>query len=230
MGYSIRVLAVVKENNHIRRFFCEKPEGYLFKAGQSVELGLTLPGMEMYKRPFSFANTPEAPNLEFIIKDSQERTALCHWISKIQAGDILTMGEPFGGFDYKGPGYFIAGGSGIAPFLCILRQLKEENRIEGNKLLFSVRNRNTLIAEKDLRAILDKDVHFHFSRDIFNGHKRIDGQVLTEKIKSFDKYFYLCGPDLMVENLKMQLINLGAAREKLITESYLAFNERLNAA
>jgi hypothetical protein len=45
----------------------------------------------------------------------------------------------WGAIEYKGTGYFIAGGAGINSFLSIMRYRNKENKLAGNKLLSSTK-------------------------------------------------------------------------------------------
>jgi predicted ferric reductase len=52
----------------------------------------------------------------------------------LQSGDEMIIEDAWGAIEYKGPGYFIAGGAGITPFVAILRSLFNENKLAGNTL------------------------------------------------------------------------------------------------
>ena len=51
-------------------------------------------------------------------------------------------------------------------------------------------------------------------------HERIDEKYLTKKVKNFDNYFYICGPDPMVEAIHKDLLNLGVKEEKIVIEQF----------
>ncbi len=43
---------------------------------------------------------------------------------------------------------------------------------------------------------------------------------LKRKVKDFDQYFYICGPDAMVEDIHKDLLDLGVKEEKIVTEEF----------
>jgi ferredoxin-NADP reductase len=43
---------------------------------------------------------------------------------------------------------------------------------------------------------------------------------LAKKVVDFDKYFYICGPDPMVEAIHKDLLNLGVKEEKIVVEQF----------
>ena len=51
-------------------------------------------------------------------------------------------------------------------------------------------------------------------------NERIDEKYLSKKVKDFTKYFYICGPDPMVEAIQKDLLNLGVQKEKIVVEEF----------
>lgn len=48
----------------------------------------------------------------------------------------------------------------------------------------------------------------------------VDEKYLKKTVKDFSQYFYLCGPDPMVEAVQNALINLGAEKTRVIVEQF----------
>jgi len=48
--------------------------------------------------------------------------------------------------------------------------------------------------------------------------KRINKELLKEFIKSSAQYYYICGPDEFVAELKSALIELGVVNKKIVIE------------
>ena len=48
----------------------------------------------------------------------------------------------------------------------------------------------------------------------------IDENYLKEKIKNLDQYFYICGPDPMIESIKDILLKIGVKEDKIVTEEF----------
>jgi ferredoxin-NADP reductase len=49
---------------------------------------------------------------------------------------------------------------------------------------------------------------------------RIDEDFLSKEVSDFKKYFYICGPDPMVEAIHKDLLNLGVKEEKIVVEQF----------
>lgn len=105
----------------------EKPEGFVFKAGQFARIGLQLEGdAEPVMRAYSIASAPWADTLDFFITAVPDGQ-LSPRITALNPGDeALLDGDAQGNlFPERIPGgktlWLFATGSGLAPFASILR-------------------------------------------------------------------------------------------------------------
>src|SRR3954453_16883459 len=132
MEQVIKIKAIERVTHNVKRFQCEKPEGYYFVPGQATEVSINKEGWKEEKRPFTFTSLNDSPYLEFTIKIYSDHPGVTNELDTLAPGDELLVRDIWGAIEYKGPGYFIAGGAGITPFIAILRQLKRENKLNGN--------------------------------------------------------------------------------------------------
>lgn len=220
MEHIIKIKAIEQVTHDVKRFQCEKPAGYNFIPGQATEVSINREGWQQEKRPFTFTSLNEAPYLEFTIKIYSDHPGVTNELNRLMPGDELIVDDVWGAIEYKGPGYFIAGGAGITPFIAILRQLKKENKLGDNKLFFSNKTDADIILESELNSILGKNaIHVitnEPSKQYYNGF--INEPFLKEHIDDFGKHFYLCGPPKMVEALQDCLAELGASPEAVVFE------------
>lgn len=223
---NIKILQIDDITHDVKSFITEKPEGYEFVPGQATEVAINKPGWEDKKRPFTFASLNETPQLEFIIKGYPLKQYPVHGgvteqIHKLGQGDELIIGEPWGVISYKGPGIFIAGGAGITPFIAIFRQLNWNNKLAGNKLIFSNKRAEDIILKSELERIFNKDdLMFILTQDENVNFKRgrVDKAFLRQNISNFSLPFYVCGPKSMVKDVNSALMELGATPEFLVFE------------
>ena len=120
-----------------------------FEAGQFVRLALDIGG-ERIARPFSFVNAPSDPVLEFygvIVPEGP----LSPGLARLQAGDALYVADNPSGFlvlSEVPPAedlWLLATGTGIAPFLSILRTDAPWQRYRRVILVHAVRRANELV-------------------------------------------------------------------------------------
>src|SRR5918911_84291 len=155
--YTVKILDIAPVTHNVKRFRFEKPEGYHFNPGQATEVSINKSDWEEERRPFTFTCLNNDPFLEFTIKIYSDHNGVTNELGKLVLGDELIIRDVWGAIEYKGSGYFIAGGAGITPFIAILRQLRRENGLDGNKLFFSNKTERDIILEEELSAMLGKN-------------------------------------------------------------------------
>ncbi len=216
----VKILSTQSITHNVKQFRLEKPEGFSFTPGQATELSINRDEWKDKRNPFTFTSLTDAPFLEFTIKIYSDRDGVTKQLSTLIPGDTLILREPWGAIEYKGPGYFIAGGAGITPFIAILRYLKREGLVSDNKLFFSNKTDNDIILADELKLILGDNAHFTITRqeDSKYDQRRIDENFLRAEVNDFSKHFYVCGPDPMVLALTETLQKLGATADALVFE------------
>lgn len=218
--YLVKVLDAEYINHDVKRFILEKPPGYVFTPGQGTEVAINLPEWKDKFRPFTFTNLTSQNYLELMVKIYNDRNGVTRQLGRTNAGAELIIGEAFGAIAYKGPGVFIAGGSGITPFISIFRTLYRANLLRGNRLIYSNKTADDVIIFDELQRMLNDDMMNFFSNEnrIGFGYHRIDRKYMIENIRDFSSYFYLCGPEAFVSDLSKILLDLGANLDSLIVE------------
>lgn len=216
----VKILSAHYVTHNVRRFRLEKPPGFIYRPGQATELSVNKDGWRDIHNPFTFTCLTDAPYLEFTIKIYPDHQGITNQLSMLNAGDEVILRDPFGVIEYKGPGYFIAGGAGITPFLAILRMLHQEGKLDENKLFYSNRTDDDIILADELTTLLGKNAHFVVSRqpDSVNDKRRIDEAFLKAEVDDFNKHFYICGPDPMILAISEVLEKLGASADAVVFE------------
>jgi ferredoxin-NADP reductase len=220
MEYVVRIKDIENITHDVKRFRCEKPEGYHFIPGQATEVSINKVGWQEERRPFTFTYLNDSPYLEFVIKIYSDHPGVTNELNSLNPGDNLIVRDVWGAIEYKGPGYFIAGGAGITPFIAILRQLKKENALKGNKLFFSNKTEADIILKEELTAMLNGSAVYTITDESSKAHHNgfINEQFLKEHVDDFSKHFYLCGPPKMIEAIQQILIKFGASPDAVVFE------------
>lgn len=220
MKYLVKVLESTYINHDVKRFIIEKPKGYSFIPGQFTEVSINLPGWENKMRPFTFTSLNDWPYLEFTIKIYKDHHGVTEQLGKTNSGSELFIHDVYGSIIYKSRGVFIAAGAGITPFIAIFRDLFNRNLLQGNKLILSNKSSEDIIYGQELNYMLGKNFINVFTRQGVIGFrdKRIDRRYLIETIHDFSGNFYVCGPDLFVQQITRDLLSLGATMDTLIFE------------
>jgi len=225
MDFIVKVLEIKEVTHNVKSFRLEKPGGYTFVPGQATDVSINKPGWEEEKRPFTFTSLNEYPYLEFTIKRYSDHDGVTNNIHQLKEGDELIIRDVWGAIAYSGPGYFIAGGAGITPFIAILRQLHKDQKLAGNKLIFANKTSADIIYEQELSAMLGKDILNIISdekphADGNNSYRygRINEDFLLVEIPAFNTHFYVCGPDKMISDINEILMRHGAKPDSVVFE------------
>jgi ferredoxin--NADP+ reductase len=131
-----------------------------FEAGQFVRISLDVAG-ERVARPFSFVNAPGDPPLEFYGVVVPEGPLSSH-LAKLQAGDTLYVAPNPAGFLVLSEVldaetlWLVSTGTGIAPFLSILRAAAPWQRFRNVVLVHAVRYAKELVYRDIIESLLDQ--------------------------------------------------------------------------
>jgi len=119
-------------------FRFKKPEGFLYRAGQSMRM--KIPGTDE-ERTLSIVTAPHESDLAFAfrVRGSEFKKRL----KRFEIGDKIIASGPNGKFglheDMEKPALYIAGGIGITIFVSILSHLEHNNFKHSITLLYSNR-------------------------------------------------------------------------------------------
>jgi ferredoxin--NADP+ reductase len=149
----------------------------------------------------------------------KEEGLLTPRLSEIKMGDKLWVSEPYGSFlDNQKPAWWIATGTGIAPFYSMFKSGILENRT----LIHGVRNLSQFYFEDELKQVMpDSYIRCcaHVTEDdVFPGR-------VTNYLQQLDYlpsviYYYLCGKAIMVVEVRDILIAKGIPYEHILSEIY----------
>ncbi len=207
----IKIISVTQITPDVKCFKVTKPKGYSFIPGQATEISINQEGWKTKRNPFTFTSLNEWDHLEFTIKIYKGHDGVTKQLDLLQPGDELIIHDVWGAIQYKGAGVFIAGGAGITPFIAIFRQLYKDGKIDNNTLLFSNKTAADIVLKQEFTQMLGDHFINILTKEKLTGyeHTRIDEHFLARTIKNFHQQFYICGPDEMIQSVKVALQKLG---------------------
>lgn len=217
---------VIKSINHIThdvlRITAAKPVGIQFYPGQAVDVAIHKPKWENEWRSFTFTSLPDDDYLEWTIKTYPQHQGVTHALETLTAGDELLIGEVFGAIHYKGKGLFIAGGAGITPFIAILKKLKKDDAIDGNRLLYANKKKEDIIDEEVFRKLLGNHFVNVLSDEQRNGYEHgfVTAELIQQLAEDGMQFYYLCGPPPMMEAVNKALQTLNVPTERIVQEAF----------
>ncbi len=226
------ITKIKKETYDVKTLRLNLTENIDFIPGQYCLVSMI--GKEEFKgesKPFTFSSSPTQKGyIELTIKKIGKFTTAIH---SLKIGDKLKIEGSFGeslNFDesIKDNIVFLAGGSGITPFISSIRYAIAKHLPNNIILFFSNRTEKDIIYKKELGEI-NKDENIKvintLSSDVsdsWSGEKgRIDKEMIEKYVKNpKEKLWYICGPPPMVDSMKEILIKMNVSIERLRIEDW----------
>ena len=202
----------------------DRADGLVFESGQYVRLAA--PGVGE-ARAYSIASTPaDLPFLELMIRLVPDGKT-SRWLQEIaKVGDRVKLQAPLGSFglDERARRHvFVAGGTGLAPVLSMIRSLRDSD--QSALLCFGCTRRQELFYEPELAALVAAMPHLEVRLAVMEG---ADGELRTGTAVSLlqkedfdaDTVCYLCGPPPMVDAARKALTGHGVDAKAIRAERF----------
>lgn len=235
-----RVAALVPLTHDILHVHVELEQALSFQPGQYAEVAARTGSAAGVARNYSFANVPEAngtsSRLEFFVRRVPGGRFTDWLFGEAQVGDMLDVNAPHGDFvlrESDAPMLCIAGGSGLAPLLSMLRgALATQRRPREVTLVFGARTRADLYMLDAIDALRREwPVRFDFV-PVLSGEPTasdwagrrgwiadhlpdvLGGAIATQQA-------YLCGPPPMVDTCAAALVAAGVPVGEIHADRFL---------
>jgi ferredoxin--NADP+ reductase len=158
-----RVLRVRHWNDTLFSFVTTRDPGLRFENGQFVMMGLHVDGRPL-TRAYSIASANHEEHLEFFSIKVQNGALTSRLQHLLPGHEVLVSRKPTGSLllDDLRPGkhlYLLSSGTGLAPFMSLVKDPNMYERFEKIVLLHSVRSTSELAYEEYLTHVLPKDEH-----------------------------------------------------------------------
>jgi predicted ferric reductase len=131
----------------------------------------------------------------------------------------LPYGELFSKEHNKEKIVFIAGGTGITPYLSLFTSKDFNVYYKNPKLYFGLRNHSYNLYKKELYKAQEINPAFKY----FIFYQDIDGILNIEKIyneNNIDSTFFISGPPIMIKNFKNYLLNKNVNIENIKSDDW----------
>jgi len=209
MSYKSDILKVTDQTHDVKSFRLSKPIGFSFIPGQYAMFDIN-----SLMRPFTFSNSPSDDYLEITVKLMRNATKQ---LFSMKPADSITFRGPLGSelnFDenVKEPVAFIAGGSGITPFMSALRYTYTKKLENKPVLFYSNRTWDDIIFHAELGKMGFKVIHTLTASHppSWKGETGfLDEHMLRRHIEPQDYIWYICGPPAMNNAMKKMLKQIG---------------------
>jgi ferredoxin-NADP reductase/ferredoxin len=205
--------------------------GFSFHAGQYVRI--KVPGTDQW-RSYSMCSTPrDLPKMEFLVRIIPGG-AMSEYLRAAREGERLEVEGPLGAFILhpgKGLHVFVAGGTGLAPILAMIDEIRRASGPKPKMLLsFGCASDKTFFYrdEIELRQWWIPQLSVRLSAD--RVEDPASGLIVgtpvdalgVEALGDPEAAAYLCGPPPMIEGARRRLAELGVSPERIYAERFVA--------
>ena len=219
-----QVTAIEQVASEVIRLEVQVADDVVFEPGQYVRIR---PEGTDVSRSYSMANAPGVNRLEFFIR-SVPGGAFSQWLAGAKVGDALELSAPHGTFflrDEDRPRLFVAGGTGVAPFLSMLRSMARQPTAQRTTFVIGARTPGHLFAMDELQSLGAQlqgiDLRIAVEQDAAQGcHAGYPTDLIHQLGLDPSTRVYLCGPPPMVEAGRKAAEAAGLPRADVLCERF----------
>lgn len=236
---TLKIAEVKLETSDTITIVFEKPSNFEYQSGQFLTLVLMINGEEV-RRSYSFSSSPYTDNNPSItVKKIEGGLVSTYLFNNAYVGLSLTAMPPLGMFVVNPMPHLqreivlIAAGSGVTPLYSMAKTILSQEPNSKVYLLLANKNESSII----FKDAFDKINHPNFKvihvltkpSSAWNGPT---GRIAQDNIASFIAQFglhnsamaeyYLCGPEILMDNVTTGLKQLGVAEDNIRKEKFVS--------
>ncbi len=241
---NLRVAKIIDETWDTKTFlFVNDEQGtraFDYEAGQYLTFRFDGISEKPIVRSYTMSSSPCQADMIAVTIKRVEGGFISNWLcDHVKEGQVLRARGPIGAFRFIESEQhqrltMVAGGSGVTPFISIVRELlfqrmqqKSNTLPQDITLIVSYRSDKDLICEKELDDFKKRGVNIIVTlsrQDLTPQYEygRVSEQLLKKYIDtSFSKTLYMtCGPDPLMDQVKNFLLANKVAEADIKTESF----------
>jgi ferredoxin-NADP reductase len=219
-------------------FHLEKPEGFIYKAGQNADFTLTDPeetDAEGNTRTFSFTSSPSEAVLSFATR--MRDTAFKRILKAAPAGLPIVVNGPMGSFTLHEkaarPAVLLAGGIGVTPFISMVKDAAERKLLHKIHFFYSNRRPQDAAFLSELKELSGQNPNLNFVPTMTETKEAYDwqgerGYIDKAMIERHapglaEAVYYIAGPQTMVEAIRKMLNDAGVSNDDIRTEEFAGY-------
>jgi ferredoxin-NAD(P)+ reductase (naphthalene dioxygenase ferredoxin-specific) len=222
------VLAVEDQTHDIKRLRLRPAKPIEFSPGQYAQLQFT----PDHIRPYSMAGLCADGELEFHVRLVPDGRVTGYIANTLKVGDAVRVSGPLGSAylrrKHEGPMLCVAGGTGLAPILSIIRGVVAEGMQNPIHLYFGVRSERDIYGRQWLADLQLQHSQLHVHVVVTSGQalgcrSGLVTEAIAQDWRSLEGFrAYLCGAPPMVEAATLLVQQMGVLPEQIYADAFYA--------
>ncbi|MEG2205913.1 MAG: iron-sulfur cluster-binding domain-containing protein [Oscillospiraceae bacterium] len=229
------VSAITDTGKNAKILRLSSKNGYLppFEAGQYVNLFTEIDGVRT-SRPYSISSSPrQRAYYEITVAATKDGFVSDYFLNNVKTGDCFLANGPAGVFRFQPvfhskKSLFLAGGSGITPFMSMLREIIDAGLDRDVVMLYGCRCEDAALYHDELCAYAAANDNFAYhlvvsdDAEDWKGEKGfINEELIKRLVPDFaERTCYICGPQIMNDFCKNELENMGMPIKRIRREMF----------
>ena len=215
-SHTTTVTAIEKLSSTTVRLAVQAPVGGLtFLPGQYVNISVPGSGDT---RSYSFSTAPDSDQFEFLVKLTPGGLMSSYLSERACVGEEITFTGPHGSFflrEAERPALLLAGGTGLAPILSILRKLNNESSTRPVHLVYGASTDEDVVELQALAGLAETLDSFTWDYVVSDPDSSapnkgyVTSLIEPKHLNDGDVAVYLCGPPPMVEAVRSYFVDEG---------------------
>jgi ferredoxin-NADP reductase len=225
----------IDETPRVRSLTLDVPDWPGHLPGQHLDVRLTAEDGYRAQRSYSIATPVDDGRVTITVERLDDGEVSPYLTDVLVVGDRVELRGPIGGYFVWEPGrggplLLVAGGSGIAPLMAMLRARLQADSDVPVRMLLSWRSSDDVIYADELNAIardaVGVEITHTFTRSAPDGWTGRTGRLDREALAALAwtpsgrPLAYVCGPTGLVEAVASALVELGHDPARVLTERF----------
>ena len=232
---NLRISEIIPETGTSKTLRLVPLSGYLppFQAGQYINLVVETGGV-VTSRDYSISSSPtQIAYYDITIRRMADGFVSEYLLDETRVGQEFVSSSPAGNFYYNplihgSDLVFIAGGSGITPFMSMIREVAAKGLNRRIHLFYGSQSPDDIIFEQEIEDLSLRHPNFTWTGVISEppkGYRGRTGFITAALMKDIlgdlsNKMFYLCGPEAMYAFCRRELKKEGIPDRRVRIEMY----------
>ncbi|MBN2526305.1 MAG: FAD-dependent oxidoreductase [Deltaproteobacteria bacterium] len=216
------------------RLFATNAAPLKFRSGQYVDVTADIRGKTV-TRAYSISSSPKSGKTLDITVKSQPNGTMSPWlVNDARVGDTVRVTGPFGEFSHvpmrdTSDVVAIAVGSGITPFMSMLREMDMIPSAPKFHLIYGSRREEEIIFRNEIDAICSRNPNIQVTHMLSRPSRfwagrrgRVDIQAVMDIVNDGPekRTFFICGPAALYRPLSEMLLTLHVPKARIRFESF----------
>ena len=223
--------------NGTMSFSLQKPTGFVYRAGQTIDVAITSANGESMTHTFSLVSAPHEDTLTIAtrMRDSAYKNAL----KSFTTGTRVHIEGPYGSFfihsDVTKPAIFLVGGIGITPFMSMISDAAHRALEHSLYLFYSNRTpADSAFLDQLQKHASQENEHLTFIPTMTDTQETtlpwsgetgfINWDMLIKHVSNYENaIFYMAGPKNMVTAMRTMLVEHGVSEDSIRSEEFSGY-------